>query len=327
MIDKDKIPEQDSIEEIIHEIKLSEIKKFKPVRIHSDYIFRAGIISDMHVGENTGLFPDKFVKDSGQTVLGSKLQRILYNQWKRVIAQFNHYKVDMIFNVGDTLGGQNPIEAGGHVLFAEMDDQKRCAEQLLREVIGNRPNYHFSGTAYHETRTGLHSYHEEIANDLNGEFLGPHAYLEFECPTRTRRIFVAHEAPMGLVYPATLMSRDISWALMSEARGDTLPVDAIVRAHIHKWLHVDHDGKHAVQLPCWLAHTPYKQTIRYYFKMQPTIGGSMMLIDKYGRFHFWGGSYPFSPNAEERMMIHLLATKILKVSAENKNKVINASLV
>jgi len=327
MSEKSQKPELDSVEQILHDIKLSEIKKFKPIRISNDYVYRVGLISDMHVGETTGLFPESYETQSGQVVHGSKLQQILYRQWKRIIEQFNHYKVDMIFNVGDTMGGQNPIEAGGHVLFAEMDDQKLCAEQLLKEVIGNRPNYHFSGTGYHEVRSGLHNYHAEIARDLGGEFLGPHAYLEFQCPTRTRRVFMAHEAPTGLVYPATLMSRDISWALASEARGDTLPVDAIVRAHIHKWLHVDHDGKHAVQLPCWLGHTPYKQTIRYYFKLQPTIGAAMMLIDKWGRFQFWGGSFPFSPPAEERTAINLLTMSQLKVNAENKNKVIYTKLV
>lgn len=322
-----KEPTIDSVEQILHDIKLSEIKKFKPVRVSSDYVYRIGLISDMHVGENNGLFPEKYETRSGQIIQGNRLQQLLHKQWQRIIQQFDHYKVDMIFNVGDTLGGQNPIEAGGHVLFAEMDDQKECAEQLLREVIKGRPNYHFSGTGYHEVRAGIHNYHEEIANDLDGEFLGPHAYLEFECPTRTRRVFMAHEAPTGLVYPATLMSRDITWALASEARGDSLPVDAIVRAHLHKWLHVDHDGKHAVQLPCWLGHVPYKQTIRYYFKLQPTIGGAMMLIDKFGRFQFWGGSFPFSPPTEERQAIHLLAMNQLKVNAANKSKIIHTKLV
>jgi hypothetical protein len=232
----------------------------------------------------------------------------------------------MIINVGDTFGGQNPIENGAYIILPEMDDQLAASEIVLGEMIGNRPNYHLSGTTYHEIKAGLHKYHLELAKNLKGEFLGPHAYLEFECPKRTRRIFISHEAPTGLCYPATLMSRDITWALASEARGDTMPIDAIVRAHIHKWLHVDHDGKHAVQLPCMLGHVPYKQTIRYYFKLQPTIGAAMMLIDKYGRLHFWGGSYPFSPSGEERILINLLTMKTLPINASNKNRIIKARL-
>ncbi len=316
-----------SVEEIVHDgITSKMIKHFKPVRVNSDYIYRIGLVSDLHVGEATGIFPDAYETCNGAVIRGSPLQQLLMKQLRRVIEIYDHYKTDMIINVGDTMGGQNPIERGAYVMLPEMDDQAMAAEQVLKEVIGTRPNYHLSGTGYHEIKSGLHKFHLEIAKDLKGEFLGPHAYLDFECPKRTRRVFISHEAPTGLVYPATLMSRDISWSLMSEARGDTMPVDAIVRAHIHKWLHVDHDGKHAVQLPCFLGHTPYKATIRYYFKLQPTIGAAMMLIDKYGRFHFWGGSYPFSPSREERIKINLLTMKTLPINAGNKSKIIKARL-
>jgi len=189
------------------------------------------------------------------------------------------------------------------------------ARDLLLPIVKDRKVLVWRGTMYHEYPKNVGEAHEDLVSKLreegiDAEFMGPHSYLDFVGPKRTRRIFVSHEAPTALVHPATLMSRDIGWALASEARGTTLVVDGIVRAHIHTWIHVDHSGIHAVQLPCWLAHAPYKSTIKYFFKLQPTIGGAMMLVDEVGRMQFWGGSYPFSPNQQERLAIHTECIKV-----------------
>jgi len=287
---------------------LPRLKVLKPLRKTQTFIHRIGFLPDMHVGETRAVMLKGFHNEDGQPQMPNETQKIINMQWKRVGKLFNDFKVESIFIPGDTFGGINYRESGRY-MYLRLPDQIKMARDLLLPLAKNRKVFVWRGTQYHEYPKGVGEAHEDLVDKLRAEgidayFMGPHSYMELVGPKRTRRIFVAHEAPTALVNPATLMSRDINWALEGEARGSSLRVDAIVRAHIHTWLHVDHSGIHAVQLPCWLGHTPYRSTIRYFFKLQPTIGGAMLLVDNMGRMRFWGGSYPFSLNQPERVELH-----------------------
>lgn len=289
-------------------IKTARLDVLKPIRKCYTYTHRIGFLPDIHAGETRAVMLKGFVNREGQPQMPNRVQELINLQWKRTAKLFDQYKVQAICVVGDAFGGINRLESGRY-MFLRIPDQVRMARDLLLPMAKDRKVFVWRGTMYHEYPRNVGEAHEELVSKLREEgvdakFMGPHSYMDFVGPKRTRRMFISHEAPTGLVHPATLMSRDIQWALSSEARGTTLRVDAIVRAHLHTWLHVDQSGMHAVQLPCWLAHAPYKQTIKYFFKLQPTIGGAMMLIDDVGRMKFWGGSYPFSPNQAERLAIH-----------------------
>jgi len=302
------------------------------------YPLRIGLLPDIHGGETRAITLDKFETEEGQMIVPNKIQKILRKLWFRNIELFKKYAVQYIFVIGDAFGGANPAESGAFIMMNKPDQVKLTAE-LLKEVwlgCDKKPIFFiWSGTQYHESRRGEQNMHEQLVTMLNAKgipaiYMENISYIELfggkDARTgkeRTRRIFVAHEAPTGLVYTATLMSRDISWASESEATGSSLPVDAIIRGHLHHWLHVDHSGKHAVQLPCWLAHVPYKQTIKYFFKLQPTLGGAIMLMDEYGRLDFWGGSYPFSLNKEEKIELNRLTVTMIGLDPAIREKYLN----
>jgi hypothetical protein len=216
----------------------------------------------------------------------------------------------------------------------DLPAQVELTAQLLQEVYeGCNKNvdfYVWCGTKYHETKSGMGEMHMQLVEKLKSrgipaKYMFNVSYVELHGgksqktnEERLRRIFIAHEAPNALSYPATVMSRDINWALQSEASGITLPVDAIIRAHLHTWLHVDQSGKHAVQLPCWQGHIPYKATIKYFFKLQPVLGGAMMFMDDYGRLQFWGGSYPFGFTKDERLKFHKLCVTMDSIEPKKR---------
>lgn len=310
--------------------EIPRLELLKPINLKEEYLHRIGFLPDMHCGETRAVMKRGFITREGNPILPNAAQAIINMQWHRVARLFDKYKVQALFLPGDTFGGLNPIESGRHMMFG-MQDQIRMAKELLVPIAQDRKVFVWRGTQYHEYPKGVGEAHEDLVTKLCAEgidayFMGAHSYMELVCPKRTRRIFVAHESPKALVYPATMASRDIMWALYGEARGTNLPVDAIVRAHLHYWLHVDHDGIHAVQLPCWLGHTPYKQTIKYFFKLQPTIGGALMLVDNDGRMRFWGGSYPFSLNQEERTRLHRACIGVKELDPTEERRVVKKCL-
>jgi len=305
----------------------------------NEFPIRIGFLSDMHAGATRGVSLPEFIwHDAGgleQKEVANNVQLELYKLWNRNISLFKEYGVQHIFVIGDAFAGSNYIEKGAfsRVLQAK---QIKLAADLLEEVYNGCDKkvdfYIWRGTKYHESPAGSGEMHEGLASELNmragkkiARYMYQVSYVElrggksvYTGEERIRRLFISHEAPNALVYPATLMSRDINWCLQAEASGQTLPVDAIIRAHLHTWLHVDHHGVHAVQLPCWQGHTPYKATIKYFFKLQPTLGGAMMLMDEYGRLQFWGGSYPFGFTREERISFHKLCVTMATIEPKNR---------
>ena len=289
--------------------------KPEPLELTYRQYFRIAFIADIHFGETRAVFPNEFELSDGQVVLANEAQKILYNHWIRVSKLLDKYKVHCICLPGDLIAGTNNLEGGRFLNPHRIPEQIRGVVDLLSPICRDRKVLIWRGTGYHEYPKGVGEVHEEIAqrlkaNGVDVEFQGLHSYIELQGPKRTRRIFVAHESPQYLVYPPNLAARDIQWAIMSEANGSTLAVDAIFRAHLHTWFHLDYMGKHAVQLPCWLAHSPYKQTSKYFFRLQPTIGAALLLVDEEGRMDIWGGSYPWCLPKEEKIALHKACVKV-----------------
>jgi hypothetical protein len=282
------------------------------------YPLSIGLIADIHAGETRAVMGDSYITLEGQTIYPNEVQKIINKQWSELTKVFQKYKINYLFNVGDSFAGLNPREEGAY-RFLTLPDQLELTTQLIMDLLGDRKEdvivLNWKGTMYHELRAGSGEMHLELTKRLeeegvHSEFMGDASYIEVEGVERLRRFFVAHESPQALVYPATLMSREIDWLLKSQATGDALACDASIRAHIHRWLHLDHDGIHAVSLPCWLAWTPWKATIKYFFRLQPSIGGALLLIDEKGRLRFWHFTLP----REDKLKLAEEVIKVRKIS-------------
>lgn len=318
--------------------KKSNIKvKGDVLTIRNEFPIRIGFLPDIHSGSTRSVCtPILKYLDAGGLPMeyhANDAQLMLYDLWKRNIKLFKEYGIQHIFVIGDAFQGDNYLESGAFT-FINKPNQVLLTADLLEEVYEGCDRkvdfFIWRGTKYHESRAGQGEMHRELVEKLNqrgvpAKYMHQISYVELEGglnvlteEKRTRRIFIAHEAPTALIYPATLMSRDINWCLQAQASGTTLPVDAIIRAHLHTWLHVDHSGIHAVQLPAWQGHIPYKSTIKYFFKLQPSLGGAMMLMDGYGRLQFWGGSYPFGFTKDEKMEFHKLCVTSTKLEPNKR---------
>ena len=149
--------------------------------------------------------------------------------------------------------------------------------------------------------------HESLAQQLrndgcNAQYVGGPAFVELKGTKRVRRVFIDHEAPVALVYPATLQSREIMWFLMQMGKGTLPKIDCIIRAHTHRWQHLDHDSIHAISLPCLCGLPIYKGTRRYFPKLIPDIGAVLLFVDKEGRMRYM---HFIMPPAEVQKIVKL----------------------
>ena len=286
----------------------------KPMVLKHSYPIRSLFLADFHCGAWSGLQPKKFITTDGRTFTQNPVQKILYNQFQRIKEVADEFKIQYIFFLGDLLNGLN-YRGKGHGVTCELRDQKRMAVQLLSEIAQDRTIYIISGTRYHSIPKGEGEPEENVAVDLrdrgfSAHFLGDMALIDLEELKRKRRIYIAHEASAGLVSQANLMSREINWALEAIAKGKVRSIDAIFRAHLHHYVHVDHSRIHAVQVPCFAGLTAYNQTIKYFFKLQPDIGAVTMFADEEGRLRIW----EFLMSKEAHMKMTELIIKVQPVS-------------
>lgn len=288
----------------------------KPITLKHIYPLRALFLADFHCGAWTGLQPKRFTTTDGRVMTQNPVQKMLYKQFQKIKEVADEFKVQYIFFLGDLLNGLN-YRSKGHGVTCEIRDQKRMAVQLLSEIAKDRTIYIISGTKYHSIPKGEGEPEEDVAVSLrdrgfSAKYIGDMALIDLEGLKRKRRIYIAHEASAGLVSQANLMSREINWALEAIAKGKVRNVDGVFRAHLHHYVHVDHSRIHAVQVPCFAGLATYKQTIKYFFKLQPDVGAVTMFADEEGRLRIW----EFLMSKEDHMKMTEQIIRVQPISSE-----------
>jgi len=256
------------------------------------------LLSDVHAGSDLSVYPVKTpiyelegTKEKNLTLLVNGGQRLLYDHWQDFIRQCNAFRVDTVVTVGDLTDGTNPKECNKkHLMTTDLNVQTQMAVELLKPLVKNRKYHGFSGTDYHGSKD--YAVHQEITNNLKevateATFWSRIGNIKFTPTTKVANI--AHKATGATIYPATALDRERVFLKMAEGTGKLPKIDAFIRGHLHFYFHLDYADMHIVQLPAWKAWFPMGDAVRLYGKMQPDIGGVIMIIDKENRmmvFHF-----------------------------------------
>lgn len=256
--------------------------------INLDNIRRSvALISDMHVGGEYSLWPDEPIRTiSGlnYTEARSKGQLEIAESWHSFVETCSKFNVDTVVNLADTTAGVNPKESGRLMLTPDLELQKDAAVQLLEPLVEGRSYHAISGSKYHESIDT--QVHRDIAHRLKtvaekSQFHGVIANLKLKGTNKIMN--VAHKATGALIYPATVLDRERIFVKMAEARDQLPHINYLVRGHLHHFFHLDYPDMHIIQLPCWQAWLPIGDRVRLYGRMQPDIGGVILLIDKQNR--------------------------------------------
>lgn len=256
--------------------------------------------SDTHALSDYALVPrTKIYNKKGNDVTASisKGQKQIQHYWYDLaIPTCKSFKVDTIIHFGDAIQGCNPKEGGIDVMTANLDLQVDAIEELMKPLVKKRIYHQLSGTKYHEALNVR--IHRELARRLEpitkeSHFQGKFANIHL---VGTEKVLnCAHAATSALIYPATVIDRELTFVKVAVAEGRVPRPDYVVRGHLHRYMHLDYPDIHGVQLPGWMAWYPLGDKVRLYGRTQPDIGFVILLIDKMNRTILLHFLYP-TPN-------------------------------
>ena len=271
--------------------------------INIDNIVRSVmLISDTHVWSDYALVSRTPVYNKKRNYLNhpealNSGQKVIQSYWyDNFIPTCEKFNVDTIIHFGDAIQGANPKEGGVSSLSPNMDYQKEDFVNLMKPLVKDRIYHQLSGTKYHEALTTR--LHKDLVEKLEpyckrAVFHGKFANIRLE---GTEKILnCAHAATSALIYPATVIDRELTFAKMAVAEGRVPRPDYLIRGHLHRYIHIDYPDVHGIQLPGWQAWYPLGDKVRLYGRTQPDIGGVLLLVDKQNRTILLHFIYP-TPN-------------------------------
>ena len=242
-----------------------------------------GLLSDMHVGSTVAIWPKEYGTPEGTIIKASKGQLMLLDYWKEVAKTFKEYEVDTILLNGDLIEGLNRKENGKGLMASNLNFQAEACVELLDDMIPSKKTkvWVFSGSTYHESYDC--EFHESIADLLKQryprtEYMGAMKNIKLHGTGVTMNI--QHGYGGGSMYRATKMDREAMFINLAESNNKLDgKIDVIIRGHLHYFACLQM-VKTSIQLPCWKAFEASKIFLPNYGRMQPDIGGVVMLVDK-----------------------------------------------
>jgi len=263
------------------------------------------LIADLHIGSRYAVWPKKYISPADGSNISAMMnqgQKEILNYFNDFIKTVNRLKADSVFIVGDVTAGWNPKEFGMYLMTTDLEEQIEAALKLLKPLCKKRKVAVWRGTPYHESTATNIRVHKRIAEELNGHYFDTIANLRLLPSKRIANI--THRSTAAVMYPETIMGRDMMLFKEAEALG-YLPgkIDIIIRAHRHKWCYIHKRAQHYIQLPCWQAFVPYFKISRWYARVQPDIGGAILMIDDKDRIRVWHFLYPLVHIADKEVKI------------------------
>jgi hypothetical protein len=258
------------------------------VTISTTYPFRIGLISDLHVGAQHGIFPPNFKDAYGVTYQINGGQVKLWEYMNQFIEKLKEFKINTLIVLGDVIAGKNAKELGTYMIGTDLKMQKDAAIEVLGHICNNVPTIQkviiLRGTPYHSSRDM--PVEEAVADGLtikynvDASYAGEYMYLDLKYNNRKKVLWLAHPATGAVVYPETALGRDIGQFLQAQATGKLPKVDMIIRAHKHEFIELHKSSIRYMVLPCWQFYVPYDKAVEWYSKWQPDIGGAILLADE-----------------------------------------------
>lgn len=187
---------------------------------------------------------------------------------------------------GDAIEGEERRARGAELSLPLLEDQSECAAECLRflksKLKDAPPFFVLRGTPYHDSEGGREA--EAVAQKI-----GARKYVGYGAGRFCRRamdleidgviINFSHGTSVaGGLYRATPPDREAVWSALAGKEGKASKADAVIRAHAHHFVRVEHPTKHAVIGPAWQLQTDYMGKNSCY-RMLPDIGAIVVWVD------------------------------------------------
>ena len=241
--------------------------------------YRVAVVSDTQVGSLFGLLPPDFTKRAGDRCEQNPGQKYLWRCWLDMCQRFRDLAPDVLVFNGDSVDGAQQAQRGTELclpLLTDQEDAFVAAMEMLLAACPSRPAlYLVQGTEYHEGKAAGHLEHA-------GRVLNAETYFGLGTGKYSREVldldvsgvilnFAHHISVMSGLYRATAPDREAVWSALAGKEGKMPKADALVRSHVHIFVHVEHATKHALITPAWQLQTRFMRKNSVY-RMLPDLG-------------------------------------------------------
>jgi predicted MPP superfamily phosphohydrolase len=250
--------------------------------------YRVVLVSDLHCGSIFGLLPDKFKQSDDSIKALNPGQRFLLEVWEHALLMISKIKPNVIIVNGDVIDGLQQAQRGSELALPLIFDQRGAAIELLKPLVKYAPIYFVQGTEYHDSKAG--NAVESVAEDLHairysGLGTGKFSKEVLDLDMDGVVLNVAHGISVATgFYRATPLDREGIWSALAGKEGKSPKADAVIRAHAHNFVHVEHPSKHIIQMPCFELQTRYMRKNSVY-RMVPDIGFIWLEVDPKEKEH------------------------------------------
>lgn len=244
------------------------------------------VISDLHIGCQLGLCPDKVKLDDGGGYTSSKLQKAVWRKWKEFwdewVPMVTRGEPFILVINGDTLDGvhHNSTTQISH----NLTDQKKVAYQVLAPIVMNpicKGLYVIRGTEAHVGKSGADE--EELAKALGaipnqgGQYARWELWMEFG--KLKQLVHFTHHVgtTSSAAYESTAVYKELVEAFNEAGRWKLKPPTIVVRSHRHRFFKCEipsiNGDSIAIVTPGWQLKTPFTYRMALGRSGTPQIGG------------------------------------------------------
>jgi len=259
------------------------------------FVRRIAAVSDLHLMSRYALFPPEFETEEGNVFKSSAGQRQLWDSYTQFCQVCDQWEVDTVFLASDLIHGQNPIERGRGLMTSDLNEQIDLAEKVLTPLLKDRDSHWISGSGYHNSVRGM-SVEQEVCKKMkksgitNSTWHGVVANMKVK--PFEKIINMTHGGGKAAYYRETIAAREMVYGKVASFDGKLPKIDMYIHGHFHWFNYMHQNNVHHLQLPCWTAYEPVPIFTPNYTRLQPDIGGVLIMFDEGGRIFVWHFLYP-----------------------------------
>jgi hypothetical protein len=269
--------------------------KLKHKELRKYFVRRIAAVSDLHLMSRYSLFPPIFRSEEGNVFHANEGQKSIWESYKKFCQVCNDWEVDTVLLASDLIHGQNYIERGTGLISTNLNEQIQLCADVLTPLVKGRDSHWVGGSPYHNSVKGM-NVEREVCNRLTEGGVTKGTWHGLVANMRVKPfdkiINMTHGGGRAAYYRETIAAREMVYGKAGEVDGKLPRIYCYVHGHFH-WYNYIHQGMvHHVQLPAWTAYEPVSIFTPNYTRLQPDIGGVLLLFDDEGRLTVWHFLYP-----------------------------------
>jgi len=267
-----------------------KLKEYKNI-----FVRRIAVVSDLHLMSRYSLFPPEFETKEGNILKPNAGQRQIWDSYMQFCQICDQWEVDTVFLASDLIHGQNVIERGTGLMSTNLNEQIKLAVQVLTPLLKGRDSHWVGGSRYHNSAKGMYI-EEEICDKFKKDKISNaiwHGVIaNMKVKPFNKIINMTHGGGKAAYYRETIAAREMVYGKVAALDGKLPKIDMYIHGHFHWFNYMHQNNVHHLQLPCWTAYEPCPIFTPNYTRLQPDIGGVLVMFDENGRIFVWHFMYP-----------------------------------